>query len=358
MEVLSQVAQRPTDSFFLSAWWVQACLDSWQRNARFRVMELGDSRPVWALLGQRTVVRHGILRVRVLALNQSAIDELDQAWIERNGFYGGKVAHFGEDLAELLDRVLAEPDWDELRLGGLMREQASAALALAASRRLHARIELDEPVHWVDLQRVRDLHSGDYLAALSANTRQQLRRARRLAESELGELRLDEATSSEEALDWFDRTAPLHRARWAGATGPGGGSGFDNPQFVGFHRRLIRIAFEHRGIQFLRLSAGSAVAAYLYNLVSDGHVHFYLSGIDYRVAEQARPGMLAHWLAIERNLQAGHRIYDFLAGDAQYKRSLATASDRMLWLVLQRRRWWLQAESVAKRLKRAISGRP
>ena len=51
-------------------------------------------------------------------------------------------------------------------------------------------------------------------------------------------------------------------------------------------------------MQYLRLSAGDRVLAYLYCFVSDGHVHFYLSGIDYSTGRQFRPGMLAHWLAI------------------------------------------------------------
>ena len=133
-------------------------------------------------------------------------------------------------------------------------------------------------------------------------------------------------------------------------------SGFDNPSFVEFHRRLIELAFPTGGIQYLRLTAGETVLAYLYNFVSDGHVQFYLSGIDYGIDPSTKPGMLAHWLAIEHNLAAGRRIYDFLAGDARYKRSLSTGGDRTLWLVLQRPRWRLQLESFGRRVKRAALG--
>jgi CelD/BcsL family acetyltransferase involved in cellulose biosynthesis len=116
------------------------------------------------------------------------------------------------------------------------------------------------------------------------------------------------------------------------------------------------LSFARNEVQYLRLRAGDTTFAYLYNFVCAGNAHFYLSGIDYSVGEQYRPGLLAHWLAIERNLSAGHHSYDFLAGDARYKRSLCTGQDRTVWLVLQRPRWRLQLEGFARRLKNRLPG--
>jgi hypothetical protein len=98
--------------------------------------------------------------------------------------------------------------------------------------------------------------------------------------------------------------------------------------------------------------------AYLYNFVSGDRVHFYLSGVNYGVSHAIRPGMLAHWMAIEKNLSEGKSLYDFLAGDARYKRSLSTGEDRTLWLVLRRPRWRLELENWARRLKGKLSGNP
>ncbi len=357
-QVQAEVARRTPDSLFLSSAWLRASLDCWAGRARYRVEEIAEEGqpPVWALLGRRTEIRHGFLPVRVIALNQSTIDVLDQPWIERNGFYGGTPDRFGRHLSLLLERLESDRGWDELRLAGLQESHAHDALYLAARTGLACRLEFEQPSFNVDLKAVRESHGGDYLSVLSANTRQQLRRARRLAERSLGEIRLDVASSLGQALAWFDASGPLHRRRWGGAEDDPYSSGFDNPAFVDFHRRLIELAFPTGGIQYLRLTAGDTVLAYLYNFVSGLHAHFYLSGIDYSVDPSVKPGMLAHWLAIEHNLATGMDVYDFLAGDARYKRSLSTGQDRTLWLVLQRPRWRLQFEGFARGLKRSLLG--
>ena len=348
-----------SESIFLSDDWYQACIESWTRRARFRtlLLEGGPHGPVRALLGARTELRHGVLPVRVLALNQAGIPELDQPWIERNGFFGGREQDFEAHLTLLLGMIDAESDWDELRLGGLSSEHARQALCLAPRHGLSGRVELEQPSFSIDLAAIRTTHGGEYLSVLSANTRQQLRRSRRLAEQAFGALTLREAGSIDEAHAWLDATGPLHRARWGAPDGATHDSGFDNPAFVAFHRRLIELSFPRQTVQYLRLQAGDTPFAYLYNFVCAGNAHFYLSGIDYRVGERYRPGLLAHWLAIERNLGAGHHAYDFLAGDARYKRSLCTGQHRTVWLVLQRPRRRLQLEGVARRIKRRLSAR-
>jgi hypothetical protein len=342
------------DSTFLSHAWLRSCLENWSNQAAFRSLRLDSNSesPVIALIGERVIRRHGVLPVRVLALNQSVHTTLDEPWIERNGFFGCSPAQFEEHLIQLLDALSADAQWDELRLSGLTSTHARQALDLATRYGLRPRLDHDAPSFNVDLQSVRDQHDGDYLQALSPNTRQQLRRSRRLAQDTLGPLKLEMADSVQQALDWFEQTAPLHRMRWGATNQDQYGLGFDNPAFVRFHQSLIRHAFPEGGIQFLRLRAGHTVLAYLYNFVTGGNVHFYLSGINYQLEPNLRPGMLAHWMAIEASLESGKRSYDFLAGDARYKRSLSTAEDKVLWLVLQRPRLKLQIEASMRRAKR------
>jgi len=71
----------------------------------------------------------------------------------------------------------------------------------------------------VDLDKVRAAE-GDYLSLLSANTRQQVRRAIRLFESK-GELILERAPTAGQALDWFERLCHLHQERWTARGKPG-----------------------------------------------------------------------------------------------------------------------------------------
>ena len=346
------------DSVFLSQAWMQACLESWDGRASFRRLHLGAHRdsPVIALIGERSIRRHGVLPVHVLALNQSVCPTLDEPWIERNGFFGCCPNRFEEHLIQMLDTLNTDTQWDELRLSGLTSIHARQALHQATQFGLSTRLEHHHPSFSVDLQAVRDQHGGDYLRTLSPNTRQQLRRSRRLAESTLGPLTLETADSVQQALDWFDQTAPLHRMRWEATHEKPVGHGFDNQAFLQFHRSLIRHAFPEGAIQFLRLRAGDTVLGYLYNFVKGAAVHFYLSGINHQLEPNLRPGMVAHWMAIEANLSSGKRTYDFLAGDARYKRSLSTDKDSLVWLVLQRPRLKLWIEARVRNVKRKWLG--
>ena len=75
-----------------------------------------------------------------------------------------------------------------------------------------------------------------------------------------------------------------------------------------------------------------------------GRVYAYQSGFRYSQDNRLKPGLVSHLEAIELNRRLGHEAYDFLAGDARYKRSLSNKSNELLWLVLQRRRmdFWLE----------------
>jgi len=53
-----------------------------------------------------------------------------------------------------------------------------------------------------------------------------------------------------------------------------------------------------------------------------------------------RPGLVCHLLAIEHYRRAGMRRYDFLGGDARYKRSFANGEIALLWLDIRRRLPW------------------
>lgn len=349
---------REPDSLFLSHAWFEACAESWLGRVHFDLIELNrlNQPPVWALISRRREWRHGVLPVNVIALNQSCCPVLDQPWIERNGLFGQRPEEFDRDFSSLIHRLVEDPEWDELRLPGLSAEHARQALYDAARCGLVARLELEQPSFHIDLNQIRREHAGEYLRSLSPNSRQQLRRAKRLAEKTLGPVVIEEAATYQQALAWFDETSPLHRARWGRPNSSEFDSGFDNPEFVRFHRSLIEKAFATRSIQYLKCNAGKQTLAYLYNFVSGDRVHFYLSGVNYGLELAIKPGMLAHWMAIERNLSSGRASYDFLAGDARYKRSLSTGEDRTLWLVLRRHRLKLAMESRARQLKQKFSG--
>lgn len=257
-----------------------------------------------------------------LHLGTSGAADLDCIYIEHNGFVRAR----GEDLNPVsLLRAARSGGWMPrgVVLSGVADNYVTAARAAGghvSMRRTH-------------VAPVRDLTiSGrDWIASLNANTRQQLRRSAR-AFAAAGTLHVERAASVAEAWEFLDALMKLHQRTWEGRGKPGA---FAQPFFRRFHRELIARGLPRDEIDLLRISAGKSVIGYLYNFRFRGHVLAYQSGFDYAAATGARkPGMTCHHMAIAMYAAADVRVYDFLAGDAQYKRSLANSQTAMHWLTL------------------------
>ncbi|HEY8609794.1 MAG TPA: GNAT family N-acetyltransferase [Roseomonas sp.] len=260
-----------------------------------------------------------------LALGESGDPTLDAPFVEHNGPLLARGEGV-EALAFMMGTALKGAG--RLRLSGVeprLLDAASTAGGMVLRRQ-------DRVAPLVDLEAVRAT-GGDYLAALSANARQQLRRSARRHVAR-GDLSLERAGSVAEALDWLDAMIALHGAAWRARGRPGA---FANPFMPRFHRALITGAFPRGEVDMLRASAGGRPFGYLYNFRLGGRIFAYQSGFDYALADaQTKPGLTCHHLAIERALAAGDRSYDFLAGDDRYKRSLANATATLAWAEIAR----------------------
>jgi len=84
------------------------------------------------------------------------------------------------------------------------------------------------------------------------------------------------------------------------------------------------------------MSAGKAVLGYLYNFVDQGRVYNYSRGTTMSFARTVQPAWVRH-ARLRRGTQphGGHHIYDFMAGDSEYKQTLGLASSDMFG-------WWRQ----------------
>ncbi|NLX95774.1 MAG: GNAT family N-acetyltransferase [Rhodopirellula sp.] len=185
----------------------------------------------------------------------------------------------------------------------------------------------------MDLERVR--RSGNLLALLRSNSRQQLRHALKRVGEEYGQLAVRAAGDLHHALEIFEELAALHSTTWA-ARGESGA--FAAPQRLQFHRDWIAERFAHGEMQLLRVTAGQRTLACMMNVVYRGRVYSYQTGIQYGPLAALKPGYLAHLQAIEYNADLGHQSYDFLAGDSRYKRNLSTDANRLIWARIQKPR--------------------
>lgn len=327
--------ERASCSFFQSWAWIGTWLRCQPTGAAIkciRAVEHGRTVGL-GLLGSHVAARHGVIRSRQWCVGETGDPLRDGLTVEHNGFLIEQGAR---------DRVLAaifeglgtlRSDWDEIVISGVEAVDAARYLQAATGSDLRAIVRWSKPYYYIaadDLQA-----SGyDYLAALSGNTRYQIRRAMREYERN-GPLSIVRAHSPDQALAYFDELVQLHQQYWRARGQPGA---FSTDFARLFHRTLIKTRLTHGNIQLLRVAAGSHLIGYLYNLEHRGVIASYQSGFCYGDNPKLKPGLVSHSLAIQACLSAGAKSYDLLMGRQQYKEMLATRRGEMSWLVIQRPR--------------------
>lgn len=328
----------------------------------------------WALIGtwlrdlppsaptQLLVARHGerTVGLAILVQGQTRIWRNVQAksWFLHSMGDGEHDGLDGEYNGFLLDRD-APPDLASAMLLYLLQAHGPARLEVSSAQGQLAELARTPPAglvaqvrerrsYLVSLSAARQ-HEGGYLGMLSANTRAQIRRSIKAYEA-LGPLRTEAARTREEAHAHMAHMRTLHARRWQGK------DTFSHfaqaPAAQRFHARLIDEAFDQGVVQLLRISAGGHDVGYLYNLVYQGRVAYYQSGLRFGLLDKHdRPGMVAHALAIEHNQAQGHQWYDFMAGDYRYKNSMSTHQEEQAWCSFQRDGLSAKLERALRRVK-------
>jgi CelD/BcsL family acetyltransferase involved in cellulose biosynthesis len=339
-----------TASFFTSWRWIGnllATVPATRHPSLLRGVVQGETVAL-ALLGSAvTRRRHGLIQSRGLYLNEVGDSRFDTLTIEHNGI----LASTGRE-PEVYDAALAwfagmSHEADELYFSGSMLRLPEEAVEGRGLGRSESRV----PSYSVDLALLAP-SGGELYPMLSANARQQLRRAFRNFERH-GALCLTVATTLEEALKFFAELKALHSASWERR---GKAHAFTGAFFEPFHRRLIESSFDDRGIQLLKASAGERVIGYLYNFRQGSRIYAYQSGFA-EAARGERPGVVAHALAIRRAFRSGAQVYDFMAGRNRLKESFATRCEPMLWQVFQQPRLAFRLERLARRVKHRLAAR-
>lgn len=333
-------------TFYLSWAWIGAWLEKAGPPDFILVGRAGGEVVALGLLRKAVQRRHGFVRSHSLCLHETGDENKDVIFIEYNGFLTDR--RFDPIEPEAIDFLRAEAaaigGFDEIQLGGFSEPRYAA---VAAGRRTH--VNALKTTAQVDLSAVR-AGGGDYLATLSANTRQQIRRAIRLYEAR-GPLSLRAAASVGEAQAWFEEMGILHERAWK-AKGEGGAWRF--PFLLAFHHRLIETAFQSGGIEIVRISCGDTPIGYIHCVVRGGWIGSYLSGFAYETDNKARPGLVSFALYIQEKLKSDVQVFDFLAGDHRYKMSLGERGPDMYWFSVQERRWQLRLEDSLRWVKQKV----
>lgn len=345
--------QCPHD-YFLSWGWISTWLESLPKDVDVRlIVGLVQDQPVLAFfIGSARRRKYGFLPTRSLALNTTGSRYFDLLYIEYNSVLALPSLKFS--LVDLL-HWLENKRWHEFSLPGLSSGfvQQMGLLGSEAPTSVGVLLEEESSAYFVDLARVREAKM-DYLGLLSSNKRSQIRRSIKEYEKE-GEVRIQAAQSVAEALEMLSALAELHQEEWQKRGKPGV---FSNPYLMDFHRKLIASRFEAGEIQILRVFTPQATIGYLYNFVYGGKVLFYQSGLKYRPGNLYRPGLVSHYFSIMQNARTDMRVYDFMAGEAGYKSSLATDSVPMYWVRLVNGKLRLSMERAVLSLKERLKEMP
>jgi hypothetical protein len=180
----------------------------------------------------------------------------------------------------------------------------------------------DRPCPTFDFERAR-LDNKDVLASLGSGVRSRIRRSDR----GFGELQHEWASTKDEALDIFNELTILHQARWQRE---GRRGAFASTRFSGFHREFIsRSMNDEPCVMLFRLRQNDRTIGCLYGFIEHGTLMFYQSGFIDVDDNRLKPGLSTHAACMQECMNRGFLAYNFLAGEARYKRELAN-SERML----------------------------
>ena len=337
---------RSDASIFQSWTWIKSWLEALPNSVEIHRLNIwhGEDLVGIGLFGKAAQTRHTLIRSRMLWLSESGCPDFDTLTIEHNNLLISRGWENSVWPAAIDELMKHKHEWEEIRISGITNTRSLASINQhAQASGLIPHTEFTKPYFWVDLDGMRP-HQGDYLTALSSNTRQQIRRSIKLYE-EKGQLELSLADSEEQALSYLDQLKQLDRAYW----NKKGYAGAFSTEFTNnFHRNLVKNGFANNQIQLIKVTAGETTVGILYNFMNHNLVCNYQAGLVYDVNQKLKPGLVCHALAIEMNIAMGNKSYDFLMGESQYKRSLSTKDDMMYWLTLRQPKARFYIENIVK----------
>ncbi len=344
--------RRSRAGFFLSWHWIGCWLATIDDTPMLLVARAGDQVVGLGLLMVKRRVRHGMMPVQTLYLNQTGDEDEDVITLEYNDILTERRCEtvvWRACFRHLLDqREIAGRRIGELVLRGLHERLVAEVAGLGRPWRELA----NAGSATVDLATIRR-RGVPYLDTLRPTTKRRIRRALALYRAR-GDVDLSVATTVDQGLVWFDDAGAFHQRRWTARGHPGA---FGHPFYVAFHRRLIAAALPAGVIELARVSVADEPIGFLYNFLYRRRVYYYFSGFRFDPDNRLKPGLVSHALCIERHVQAGMDVYDFMGGDNRYKTELGQPGPRIVSIAVQRPNLLLAAERPLRRLKQALTDR-
>ncbi|MDO9407227.1 GNAT family N-acetyltransferase [Patulibacter sp.] len=245
----------------------------------------------------------------------------------------------------VLDAARGMRGWDELRIDGVPGTETRELLAGWPPERVHTRVEPAPHFRLADLDAGADVASG-----LSGGARRRARASLRAMDAH-GAVTVEWADERAHAEDVLAELTELHQARWTADGRPGL---FAPGRFASVHRELMPELVDAGRAVLFRLRVDGRTIGCLYHLIDGDRLAFYQSGFARPEDNRLRPGLVTHLHCMDEARTRGFAVYDFLAGEARYKRDLSNGAGETWRIGLRRPRLRLRAYDAARRLRERL----
>ena len=329
-------------SYFFSWPWLELWLSSLPLDVDLDLVriEWGDAKAA-CFLGHNQQTRHRVIKSNAYFLHYTGDETYDNLTLEYNQI---PALNPEPDLLRALLNNLPH-NWDEFYLPALDCRLFPADCMERLAGDYDCLKQKEVTAYYVDLA---DMNQDpeSFIVRLSAKTRRNIRRDMRKFSQE-GTLELQVADDRKTAFEIFNHLVELHQAYWRKRGFPGA---FGDEWFRSFHEELIERRLQSGEIQLVRIWCGNQTVGCIYNFVHRGIVYHYQNGFNYERFNRS-PGIISLAMCIPYNAAQGHRIFDFMAGESEYKKNLSTNSKAMVWYLIQKKRMSFAVEKMLKEVK-------
>jgi CelD/BcsL family acetyltransferase involved in cellulose biosynthesis len=234
------------------------------------------------------------------------------------------AAGYEHAVAEAFVRQLAanSSDWQEV----VMTELDGSSLSVAALQPALQRQKwpwqqtLRSQCRYVELPDSWET----YLSLLKSSSRRFVNKSLREFEAWAGDsYRVERVATADDLGRGLAILIRLHQQRWRKSGKPGA---FSSRLFLQFHEQVMPKLLERKALDLCWLSVRGEPVAANYNIIWRNRVYYYQGGRSLDVPKGIRPAVVLHLLAIKQAIEEAREEYDFLGGDAPYKRKLAPST--------------------------------
>jgi CelD/BcsL family acetyltransferase involved in cellulose biosynthesis len=258
---------------------------------------------------------------------------LIRQWTSPTNVQSARFDLIAEDRAAAVDAFFSflehQNGWDLLRITDIPPDGAALKFQAAARQRGFP-LGLYQSHRSVYIP----LHSSIELlqAALSGKFRGNLRRRRKLLETR-GEISVEHITGGPDMQKQLEECFAIEQSGWKGQHGEPANA---DPRIHGFYSALAKRSARAGFFSLYRLLLDGRPIAFHYGLSRNGTYSLLMTSYDESLKD-CSPGHLLVEEVLKRCIATGHREFDFLGCDLEWKRAWSERSRQHVWLFVFRK---------------------